>query len=209
MARVTAGVAMSHVPAIGAAVDLGKTREPYWKPLFAGFEFSRQWIADENPDVIFLVYNDHATAFGLDNIPTFLDFREALEKTSCDAVLVSPVAEAHAAAALAAIQAGCHLLIEKPMVTVLADAFGIAQAARGKGVVVAVVPHLVAGRNRKGKPNRQIDCGQRVWQHCEGIALRRGLKIPGEAQAFGGLPIYGSWHGQDYPALQAAGLVGI
>jgi len=71
MASVTAGVAMSHVPAIGAAVDLGKTEEPYWKPLFAGFEFSKQWIADERPDVIFLVYNDHATAFGLDNIPTF------------------------------------------------------------------------------------------------------------------------------------------
>ncbi|MCH8070948.1 MAG: protocatechuate 3,4-dioxygenase [Proteobacteria bacterium] len=71
MARVTAGVAMSHVPAIGAAVDLGKTGEPYWQPLFAGFEFSKRWIADEKPDVIFLVYNDHATAFGLDNIPTF------------------------------------------------------------------------------------------------------------------------------------------
>lgn len=71
MARVTAGVAMSHVPAIGAAVDLGKTGEPYWKPVFAGFEFSKEWIADERPDVIFLVYNDHATAFGLDNIPTF------------------------------------------------------------------------------------------------------------------------------------------
>lgn len=71
MARVTAGVAMSHVPAIGAAVDLGKTGEPYWKPLFAGFEFSKDWIAKEKPDVIFLVYNDHATAFGLDNIPTF------------------------------------------------------------------------------------------------------------------------------------------
>ncbi len=55
MARVTAGVAMSHVPAIGAAVDLGKTEQPYWKPLFAGFEFSKQWIADEKPDVIFLV----------------------------------------------------------------------------------------------------------------------------------------------------------
>ena len=71
MARVTAGVAMSHVPAIGAAVDLGKTGEPYWKPVFAGFEFSKDWIANEKPDVIFLVYNDHATAFGLDNIPTF------------------------------------------------------------------------------------------------------------------------------------------
>ncbi len=71
MARVTAGVATSHVPAIGAAVDLGKTEEPYWKPLFAGFEFSKEWIANEKPDVVFLVYNDHATAFGLENIPTF------------------------------------------------------------------------------------------------------------------------------------------
>jgi len=78
-------------------------------------------------------------SYALDNIPTFLDFREALEKTSCDAVLVSPVAEAHAAAALAAIQGGCHLLIEKPMVTVLADAFRIVHAAREKKVIVAVV----------------------------------------------------------------------
>ena len=71
MARVTAGVATSHVPAIGAAVDLGKTQDDYWKPLFAGYEFSKEWIAKEKPDVIFLVYNDHATAFGLDLIPTF------------------------------------------------------------------------------------------------------------------------------------------
>jgi len=71
MARVTAGVATSHVPAIGAAVDLGKTDEPYWKPVFAGYEFSKNWIANEKPDVIFLVYNDHATAFGLENTPTF------------------------------------------------------------------------------------------------------------------------------------------
>ncbi len=71
MARVTAGVATSHVPAIGAAVDLGKTEQPYWKPLFAGYEYSKEWIAKENPDVIFLVYNDHATAFGLENTPTF------------------------------------------------------------------------------------------------------------------------------------------
>ena len=71
MARLTAGVAMSHVPAIGVAVDLDKTEEPYWKPLFEGFEFSKEWIADENPDVIFLVYNDHASAFGLETIPTF------------------------------------------------------------------------------------------------------------------------------------------
>ena len=71
MARITASVYTSHVPAIGAAIDLGKTAEEYWKPVFAGYEFSKQWIQDQKPDVIFLVYNDHATAFSLELIPTF------------------------------------------------------------------------------------------------------------------------------------------
>ncbi len=71
MARITAAVFTSHVPAIGAAMDLGKTTEPYWQPLFKGYEFSKQWMKDNPPDVIFLVYNDHATAFSLDMIPTF------------------------------------------------------------------------------------------------------------------------------------------
>jgi protocatechuate 4,5-dioxygenase beta chain len=71
MARITASVYTSHVPAIGVALDLGKTREPYWQKVFAGYEFSRQWMKENRPDVIFLVYNDHATAFSLDFIPTF------------------------------------------------------------------------------------------------------------------------------------------
>lgn len=71
MARITAGVATSHVPAIGAALDLGKTQEPYWQPLFEGYEFGKRWIADHKPDVIILVYNDHASAFSLEIIPTF------------------------------------------------------------------------------------------------------------------------------------------
>ena len=71
MAKITASVYTSHVPAIGAAMDLGKTQEDYWKPLFAGYEFSRQWIKSNPPDVVFLVFNDHATAFSLDIIPTF------------------------------------------------------------------------------------------------------------------------------------------
>ena len=71
MARITAGVFTSHVPAIGAALDLGKTAEPYWAPVFKGYEFSKKWIADEKPDVVFLVFNDHASAFSLELIPTF------------------------------------------------------------------------------------------------------------------------------------------
>ena len=32
---------------------------------------SKRWMAQNTPDVVFLVYNDHATAFSLDMIPTF------------------------------------------------------------------------------------------------------------------------------------------
>ena len=71
MAKITASVFTSHVPAIGAALDLGKTQEPYWQPLFQGYEYGKQWMKDNKPDVVFLVYNDHATAFSLDIIPTF------------------------------------------------------------------------------------------------------------------------------------------
>jgi len=71
VARIIASVNCSHVPAIGAAVDQGKTQTPYWKPAFDGFDFSRKWIADLKPDVVILVYNDHASAFSLEIIPTF------------------------------------------------------------------------------------------------------------------------------------------
>ncbi|HXC10937.1 MAG TPA: class III extradiol dioxygenase subunit beta [Steroidobacteraceae bacterium] len=71
MARISAGVATSHVPAIGAAIDNGKTQEPYWIPVFKGYEFSKRWIAAAKPDVVLLVYNDHASAFSLEIIPTF------------------------------------------------------------------------------------------------------------------------------------------
>ncbi|MFZ2651197.1 MAG: class III extradiol dioxygenase subunit beta [Burkholderiaceae bacterium] len=71
MARISASVYTSHVPAIGAALDLGKTGEPYWQAVFKGYEFSKRWLEEHRPDVIFLVYNDHANAFSLEMIPTF------------------------------------------------------------------------------------------------------------------------------------------
>jgi protocatechuate 4,5-dioxygenase beta chain len=71
MARITAGVATSHIPAVGAAIDLGKTGEDYWKPVFAGYEWTKAWEREERPDVVILVYNDHASAFDMRIIPTF------------------------------------------------------------------------------------------------------------------------------------------
>ena len=71
MARITASLYTSHIPAVGAAFDLGKTKEDYWRPVFAGYDFANQWEKAAKPDVIFLVFNDHATAFSLQMVPTF------------------------------------------------------------------------------------------------------------------------------------------
>ena len=71
MAKIVASVNVSHVPAIGAAWDNKKSQEPYWKPLFDGFDRSKQWIKELKPDLIILVYNDHASAFDASIIPTF------------------------------------------------------------------------------------------------------------------------------------------
>ena len=45
MARIVAGVATSHVPAVGAAIDNKRTQEPYWTPVFQGYERSKKWRA--------------------------------------------------------------------------------------------------------------------------------------------------------------------
>jgi protocatechuate 4,5-dioxygenase beta chain len=71
VARIIAGVTSSHVPAIGAAIDNKKTEEPYWKRVFSGFEKSKEWMAKAKPDVVIAVYNDHASAFSVELIPTF------------------------------------------------------------------------------------------------------------------------------------------
>lgn len=71
MAEITWGLATSHVPSIGAAMDNAKTEDELWKPLFDGYQPAREWMAEHKPDVAIVVYNDHANALGLEMIPTF------------------------------------------------------------------------------------------------------------------------------------------
>ena len=65
-------------------------------------------------------------------------FRERDELlASVDAAVIAVPTTAHAEVALAAIDAGVHLLIEKPIAHTLAEAEAIVAAARAKGLVVA------------------------------------------------------------------------
>jgi hypothetical protein len=74
VAEIVAGVGCSHVPAVGVAIDKGKGDDPgdaYWAPYFAKVEPAREWMAATEPDVCIVAYNDHASAFSLEVIPTF------------------------------------------------------------------------------------------------------------------------------------------
>lgn len=71
MAKVTAGLTTSHVPLLGRIIDTEQTKTADWAPVFSGYDFTQKWLAEEKPDVIVLVYNDHASAFDMRIIPTF------------------------------------------------------------------------------------------------------------------------------------------
>jgi len=59
------------VPLLGVAHDQKKDRDAYFAPIFAGYDWTREWEKAAKPDVVILVYNDHASAFDMKLIPTF------------------------------------------------------------------------------------------------------------------------------------------
>lgn len=70
--------------------------------------------------------------------PAFASVGEMLGHVGVDAAVVAVPHAGHAAAALALIEAGAHVLIEKPMVIDPADGRRILEAARRRGVEVVV-----------------------------------------------------------------------
>jgi 1,5-anhydro-D-fructose reductase (1,5-anhydro-D-mannitol-forming) len=67
---------------------------------------------------------------------------EQLLDSDIDAVYISSRNDEHAAQAIAAAEAGKHVLLEKPMALTLADARAIVEAAEKNGVQLAVNHHL-------------------------------------------------------------------
>ncbi len=74
--------------------------------------------------------------FGISALYT--DIGEMLADEKLDGVMVSTPHIAHTAPAIAALEAGCHVLVEKPMATSAADGYAIAEAARTAGREVLV-----------------------------------------------------------------------
>ena len=71
MARVVAGIGCSHAPSIAHAYDHRLTEDPPWRPLFSAFARARQWLLEQNPDALVVIYNDHVDQYFFDAWPTF------------------------------------------------------------------------------------------------------------------------------------------
>ena len=69
------------------------------------------------------------------------DFHEALARLKPDLVCVSTYSDSHADFAMAAMEAGAHVFVEKPLATTVADARRVADCAKrtGKKVVVGYI----------------------------------------------------------------------
>ena len=71
MARIVGGIATSHTPTIGFALDTHKQHDPVWAPIFKGYEPVQKWLAQQKPDVLVYIYNDHITSFFFDHYSHF------------------------------------------------------------------------------------------------------------------------------------------
>lgn len=114
----------------------------------------------------------------------YADYRDVLKDPSIDAVIVCLPNYLHAPVAVAALEAGKHVLVEKPLATSAAEAAQVVAAQQATGRT------LMVGLNNRFRPEvllarqyAEAECGEVYYGRC-GWFRRRG--IPG----------WGSWFTQ-------------
>lgn len=82
---------------------------------------------------------------------SYTDYRALLDRADIDAVSICVPSGLHAQVALDALDAGKHVLVEKPIALTLADADAMIAAAEARGLMLGVVL-----QNRYNHPMRQL-----------------------------------------------------
>ena len=112
--------------------------------------------------------------------PLFEDVAEALRTTRPDAVSISTWPDTHAALALQAMEAGCHVFLEKPLATTVADAEAVVAKA------VALERKLVLGYILRVHPawTRLVEIGRTLGKP---LVMRMNLNQQSSGPAW-------TWH---------------
>jgi predicted dehydrogenase len=93
-------------------------------------------------------------------IPFSTDVDDVIGDPSVDAVLVITSMPHHASVALAALQAGKHVLVEKPMAIDLADAAELIRVADAAGLTLICAPHIVLSPTYRAMWKRVVQQGE-------------------------------------------------
>lgn len=87
-------------------------------------------------DIDEFMLKEKAEKFSLQCVHQYKDYHEMLDKEKPELVAIATESGKHAAIALDCIEAGCNLIIEKPIALSMLDADAIIAAAKKKGVKV-------------------------------------------------------------------------
>jgi len=161
--------------------------------------WGRDWAAVTRraDDVVPVAYVDSspaalaaAAALGIPDRLLFADLDGALEAAEPEAALVTTGVLAHVPVALAALDAGLDVLVEKPFAPSLPEAAAVVRAAAAAGRVLAVSQNyrhhpaalLAAELVRAGRIGTvgavEVDFRRRGRQMVEEAVLQRGLRHP-------------------------------
>lgn len=148
--RTSAGVAAGLTILPGRVLGANGQKPPSEKLNIAGIGVGGQGGGDlqavESENIVALCDVDWAHAAGtFERYPDakrYRDFREMLDKEKgIDAVIVATPDHTHAVAAMAAIQHGKHVYVEKPLTHSVYEARQLAEAARKAGVATQMGNH--------------------------------------------------------------------
>jgi predicted dehydrogenase len=112
-----------------------------------------------------------AAEWGIDH--AFADYRQLLDLKEVEAVSVCTFNQAHCAPTVAALEAGKHVLVEKPMAPTTPEAWRMVEAARRSGKLLMVemkwryMPQILAARQsiQRGELGRIYYAEAIGWQH--------------------------------------------
>ena len=121
-----------------------------------------------------------AKQWGVERV--FEDYRDLLELEEIEAISVCTPGQAHCEPTVAALQAGKHVLVEKPMAATAAESWRMVQAARASNKILMVemkwrfMPQILAARQaiERGDVGGLYYAEAIGWQH-RGIPLRESF----------------------------------
>ena len=106
-----------------AIIGTGSIVQGHIEKLLAMPEVALSAFADISPQSLERTRARHGDA--VTHIPTFADYKAMLAETELDAVLVAAPHTLHFPMAMDSLNAGCHVLLEKPMVNKVSEAHAL------------------------------------------------------------------------------------